>query len=114
MDATMLRDKAWSGTNRIPDWVRGREIGLDQYNTMPEVAEYCWESLKKILEKDGVIMSNYKFIEPSAGTGAFYNLLPKDRRTGIDVEKFNNEYIQKDYLTWEQNFTDDRSCIAIG
>ena len=42
MDATILRDKAWEKTHRIPDWVRGREIGLDQYNTMPEVAEYCW------------------------------------------------------------------------
>ena len=114
MNATALRDKAWETTDRIPGWVRGREINLDQYNTMPEVAEYCWKSLKKVLEKDGVVLSNYKFIEPSAGTGAFYNLLPKNRRIGIDVEKFNNEYVQQDYLTWEPNFTDDRPCIAIG
>ena len=114
MNAIALRNKSWETTNRIPDWVRGREIDLDQYNTMPEVAEYCWKSLKKILEKDGVVLSNYKFIEPSAGTGAFYNLLPKNRRIGIDVENFNDEYVQKDYLTWEPNFTDDRPCIAIG
>src|SRR3989338_8541177 len=114
MNAIALRNKAWETTTRIPDWVRGREVGLDQYNTMPEVAEYCWKSLKKILEKDGVVLSNYKFIEPSAGTGAFYDLLPKNRRIGIDVENFNDGYVQKDYLTWEPNFTDDRPCIAIG
>ncbi len=57
MNAITLRDIAWETTNRIPDWVRGREISLDQYNTMPEVAEYCWKSLKKVLEKDGVVLS---------------------------------------------------------
>lgn len=114
MNATTLRDRAWASTDRIPDWVRGREVGLDQYNTLPEVAEYCWNSFQKFLQKDGVTLKNYKFIEPSAGTGSFYNLLPKKSRIGIDVEKFNQEYIQQDFLTWEPNHTDDRPCIAIG
>jgi len=114
MDAITLRDKAWEKTDRIPDWVRGREINLDQFNTLPNVANYCWESFQKILKKDKVILSNYKIIEPSAGTGAFYNLLPKDKRIGIDVEKFNKEYIQQDFLTWEPNNTDQRPCMAIG
>src|SRR3990172_1757389 len=47
-------------------------------------------------------------------SGAFYNLLPKNRRIGIDVENFNDGYMQKDYLTWGPNFTDDRPCMAIG
>lgn len=113
MHAITLRDTAWANTNRIPDWVRGREISLDQYNTLPEVAEYCLKSLQTHLLKDGATI-NYKFIEPSAGAGAFYSLLPKSNRIGIDVEKFNNEYIQKDYLTWEPNFVDNKPCIAIG
>jgi hypothetical protein len=114
MNAITIRDKAWANTNRIPNWIRGREIGLDQYYTLPEVAEYCWKSLQTFLLKDKATIKNYKFIEPSAGTGAFYKLLPKNGRIGIDVENFNNEYIQKDYLTWEPNFTDDRPCIAVG
>lgn len=114
MNALTLRDRAWVDTNRIPDWVRGREIGLDQYNTLPEVAEYCWNSFQTFLKKDGATLKNYKFIEPSAGTGSFYNLLPKKSRMGIDVERFNKEYIQQDFLTWEPNHTDDRPCIAIG
>jgi len=114
MNATALRDKAWKTTDKIPGWVRGREISLDQFNTLPEVAEYCWKSLETYLKKDKAVLSNYKFIEPSAGAGAFYNLLPKNNRIGIDVENFNEEYIQNDFLTWEPNHTEDRPCIAIG
>ena len=114
MDAVTIRDKAWQQSSRIPSWVRGREVGLDQFNTLPEVAGYCWKSFQEVLKKDKTILGNYKFIEPSAGTGVFYDLLPKNRRIGIDVEKFKEEYIQKDFLTWEPNFTDDRPCVAIG
>jgi hypothetical protein len=114
MNALAIRDKAWENTDRIPTWVRGREIGLDQFNTLPDVAEYCWNSLQVFLKKDGVVLNNYHFIEPSAGTGSFYDLLPKKNRIGIDVEKYRKEYIQQDFLTWEPNYTDERPCIAIG
>jgi len=114
MEALVIRDTAWKNTDRIPSWVRGRKVGLDQYNTLPEIAEYCWNSFQEFLKKDGATLKNYRIIEPSAGTGAFYNLLPKQNRIGIDVENFNDEYIQQDFLTWEPNNTDEKPCIAIG
>jgi predicted RNA methylase len=114
MDAIAIRDDAWENSTRIPTWVRGRDIGLDQYNTLPEVAAYCWESFQATLKKDGATLKNFKIIEPSAGTGAFYDLLPKDKRIGIDVDTFRDEYVQQDFLTWEPNFIDDRPCVAIG
>ncbi len=114
MNATTLRDKAWANTERIPKWVRGRDVGLDQYNTLQEVSEYCLASFQKVLKKSGTVLKNYHIIEPSAGTGSFYNLLPKKSRIGIDVESFNKEYIQHDFLTWEPNHTDNRPCVAIG
>jgi hypothetical protein len=113
MQALKVRDKAWAKTDRIPSWVIGREISLDQFNTLPEVAEYCWDSFKKYLKKEKVTLSNYNIIEPSAGTGSFYDLLPENNRTGIDVEKFNEEYIQHDFLTWEPEMG-DRPCLAVG
>lgn len=112
--AIKIRDKAWATSSRIPNWIRGRTIGLDQYNTLPEVAEYCWSSFKKILLKDKAILKNYRVIEPSAGTGTFYDLLPKNNRIGIDLEKYRSDYIQHDFLTWEPNHTDNRPCVAIG
>jgi len=113
MNATTIRDKAWKNTDRIPNWVRGREIGLDQFNTLPEIADYCWNSLQEFLKKEKVVLNNYKIIEPSAGTGSFYNLLPKKNRIGVDIEKYNEEYIQQDFLTWVPNIGDE-PCIAIG
>jgi predicted RNA methylase len=114
MDAVTLRNIAWGKSTRIPSWVRGREVELDQYNTLPKVAEYCWNSFREVLKKEGETLRNYKIIEPSAGSGAFFDLLPKNRRIGIDVDKFKSEYTQQDYLTWEPNFTDERPVVAIG
>lgn len=114
MNAIMIRDKAWEKTDRIPSWIRGRDISLDQFNTLPEIAEYCWNSFREVLKKEKVILSNYRIIEPSAGTGSFYNLLPSENRIGIDIDSFNQEYIKHDFLTWEPNDTDQRPCLAIG
>src|SRR4051812_22745764 len=97
----------------VPDWVRDREIGLDQHNTLPEVAEYCWKSFQEFLVKDGARLSRYKIIEPGAGMGSFYNLLPKKQRIGIDLEKYQPEYIRHDFLTWKPNIG-DKPCVAIG
>jgi len=113
MNAIAIRDRAWQKTDRIPNWVRGREIGLDQFNTLPEVAEYCWNSLQKFLKKDKVVINNYHVVEPSAGTGSFYDLLPKNNRIGIDVEKYRKDYIQQDFLTWKPRW-EDEPCMAIG
>lgn len=113
MNALKVRDKAWETSDRIPDWVRGREVSLDQYNTLPNIAEYCWGSFQKFLKKERVTLGNYKFIEPSAGTGSFYDLLPKKQRIGIDVDKIRDDYVQQDFLTWTPD-VDERPCIAIG
>lgn len=100
MNAVLIRDRAWELTHRIPDWVRGRDIALDQYNTSPEMADYCWSSFQKFLRQKRVSPSHFTFVEPSAGTGAFFDLLPP-QKIGIDVECFRSEYIQHDFLTWE-------------
>jgi len=113
MTSTLERDIAWSKSPLIPDWIRGREVGLDQHNTSPEVAKYCWQSLQDFLKKDGARLSRYKIIEPGAGMGSFYNLLPKSQRIGIDLEKYQPDYIQHDFLTWVPRLG-DKPCIAIG
>lgn len=98
--AIKLRDKAWETAFCIPSWVRGREVSLDQFFTVPDIAEKCLESLKEKVVENGDSLNDFSFIEPSAGIGSFYDLLPKDRRIGIDVDRFRREYIQSDFLTW--------------
>lgn len=99
-DAIKFRNQSWSKSNQIPGWVDIDNVGLDQFFTRPEIAQQCWDSFLKIMKSLGANEINYKFIEPSAGIGAFYNLLPKDRRVGIDVEQFNPNYIRSDFLSW--------------
>lgn len=102
MTALQLRDNAWEKSNLILSWVRGREVSFDQHNTQSEVSNYCWNSFKDFIQKEKSSISEYTIIEPSAGTGSFYNLLPINNRIGIDIEKFSShpQYIQADFLTW--------------
>jgi hypothetical protein len=73
----------------------------DQFFTSPETATYCYSKTLAILESKGIDVSQYHFIEPSAGDGSFYNVLPVNRRTGVDIEARLSGVIQADYLTWK-------------
>jgi hypothetical protein len=107
------RNKSWEKSDYIPSWVDIDTVGLDQFFTRPEVAKECWASLNKYIKKAGLEQSKYKFIEPSAGLGAFFDLLPKDRRIGIDVEAFSKEFIPVDFLSWEpQDNGSDYACVG--
>lgn len=78
----------------------------DQFYTKPNIAEYCYKIFQKIANDIGVNLDNYIFIEPSAGCGSFFQLLPKNRRIGIDIDpkEFsgikNEGIITSDYLDW--------------
>ncbi len=116
MTALQIRDDAWETSNLIPSWVRGRVVSFDQHNTQASVAKYCWVSFQKVLKDNNGKINDYKIIEPSAGTGSFYDLLPAKNRIGIDIEKFDgyhNEYIQADFLTWNPS-ANNQKYIAIG
>ena len=110
--AIQLRNKRWENNKYIPKWVNIKEVGLDHFCTRPDVAKKCWEKLRKYLEKEKIVQSEYTFIEPSAGLGAFYTLLPKNRRIGIDVVKSNPEFIQQDFLSWIPEEKKKYICIG--
>ena len=99
--AIKIRNKSWKKSEYIPSWVNIEEVGLDHFCTRPDIAKFCWENLCEYLATENVDLSEYKFIEPSAGLGAFYDLLPKKRRIGIDVVNGNPSFIQQDFLSWQ-------------
>lgn len=96
-----FRNSFWKNNLAIPSWVDIDHVGLDQFFTTPEIAKYCYRSFCEFISKDGKDPNSYKFIEPSAGMGSFYDLLPQNRRLGIDVDPFNSEYIRSDFLEWQ-------------
>ncbi len=58
---------------------------LDQFYTKREIAISCWIHFTNILPSLSKTVNDLFFVEPSAGTGAFYDQLPQDRRLGIDL-----------------------------
>jgi hypothetical protein len=55
---------------------------MDQFYTNLDIAEKCYELLNKYID-----VSIYdKILEPSAGKGSFFNLLPEMKREGIDLD----------------------------
>jgi len=68
-------------------------MSLDQFYTKPEVAELCCNLMD---------FSKYnKILEPSAGTGVFLELLPEDKRVGIDLEPKHPEIIKQDFFLYK-------------
>ena len=78
----------------------------DQFYTKPKVAENCYKIFQKVAQDIGVDLGDYTFIEPSAGCGCFFQLLPKNRRIGIDIDPKklfgvdSKGIIKSDYLDW--------------
>ena len=53
------------------------------------------------------------WLEPSAGDGAFYDLLPVGRRLGIDIDSRRPDIVQADFLTFD-GFVPGVTYAAIG
>lgn len=99
-EARSKRDQIWLGHADVPSWVDINTVDLDQFFTRQDVAERCHNHLLSTMKHAGANLDQFKFIEPSAGQGAFFDLLPKDRRIGIDIHPRNPEILQADFLSW--------------
>lgn len=71
-------------------------MSLDQFYTKPDIAQECYTILKQHVNIDEF---DY-IVEPSAGKGAFFSLLDKTKRIGLDVEPKNELIIKKDYFKY--------------
>jgi hypothetical protein len=87
-------------------------IEKDQFFTPKDTSKYCLSKLKTILESHGVDIKNYSYIEPSCGDGSFFNLLPPDRKIGIDIEPRCQGVIKNNFLNWYPD--ENNSYITVG
>ncbi len=71
---------------------------LDQFYTRPEVADRCTAFAMDWVRKQG--WPRVAWMEPSAGTGAFFERLPEPR-CGMDVDPRCAGVLTGDYLTWD-------------
>jgi len=69
----------------------------DQFYTDENVAKSCIKDILTLLPHT----SEYLWVEPSAGNGAFLNNISSSyEKIGIDLEPKTNDIIKQDYLTW--------------
>lgn len=117
--------KRWLDNDRVPNQYAGdlgRMVGeppehqdiaqKNQYYTSNQAAKNCFDIFKKTAESLGVNLDQYIFIEPSAGCGGFYDLLPQNKRIGIDIDPQCDNLIKQDYLTWTPNKDDKYAVIG--
>lgn len=75
---------------------------LDQYYTNPDYAAHCFE-LAKPFKRARQLM-----VEPCAGTGSFFGLMPSGQRLGMDLDpQFHAEGMldgANDFLKYDQGF----------
>lgn len=83
---------------------------LDQYFTKGYVAKKLFEKTKNIISKYEKI-EKYTWLEPSVGDGCFFDLLPINKRIGIDIEPKRKDVIKSDYLKYN---LPNKSLIIIG
>lgn len=74
-----------------------REQGLDKFYTIPQISKKCIESVGLIYD-----WSKWELVvEPSAGNGSFFNVIPSDKKIGIDISPENQEIIKQDFFTYK-------------
>jgi hypothetical protein len=77
---------------------------LDQFYTNPEYALGFYKKISEIVD-----ISNAEFLlEPSAGSGSFFNLFDNKRRIGLDLEPKTAGVIQQDFFTWSPPNTSNK------
>jgi hypothetical protein len=85
---------------------------LDQYFTKPIVAKNLFKKAKEIIKKyENAKLQKFTWLEPSAGDGVFFNLLPKNKRIGVDISPKQKEIIKTDYLQYS---LPNKPMIVIG
>lgn len=75
---------------------------MDQFYTKPSAARWCTERFAEAAETAGLDLGRHWFVEPSAGAGAFYDLMPRGRRIGMDSDPppGGPRLMRADYLKW--------------
>lgn len=97
---------AWAGlqNNRsiteIPHYAVNQTIPEDTFFTDKKVAYSCFKNFQSICIQNKINLKKYYFVEPSAGDGCFYDLLPNNRKIGIDINSRKDCFIETDFLKW--------------
>ena len=83
---------------------------LDQFYTNPDYAKVFLDKVDQHLGLDNFD----RIIEPSAGTGSFFNLLDKNKRVGLDLEPKADGVIKMDFFDFDYNQYRGEKILTLG
>ena len=86
--------------NEEIDYTKYSSSSKDQFFTKEETAKKCYKMFEDVMEQYNETISEYTFIEPSAGDGTFLKVLPKDNTIALDIEPRHERIQQQDFLKW--------------
>lgn len=104
--------KRWMELNKVPenyvfdlhkmlskeiDYSKFTHAQKDQFFTPISIAAHCW---KTFIREISINISDFVFVEPSAGDGSFLKVLPQGT-IAFDIEPRNNSIQKQDYLLWK-------------
>lgn len=107
------RNTIWESNSAIPKWVDVKNVDLDQFFTKIDTANKCYQKLIDYLKSKNVSVDDCLFVEPSAGAGAFFNLLPEKQRIGLDICPMSEGIIEQEFLSWQPPLT-DKKIVVLG
>jgi hypothetical protein len=81
---------------------------LDQFYTDPNYAKYFYNKILEYINVDDFDI----VLEPSAGTGNFYNLFPAAKRVGVDLEPKAQGVIKQNFFDYQPKI--NSKVITIG
>ena len=86
-----------------------RQVSGEEYFTPPSLAASC----ANLVDTHFPLSEFDSVVEPSAGSGAFYELLPPDLRIGLDIAPKHPDVLEADFLEWAPS-PDHGRILTIG
>ena len=73
------------------------ENGLDQFYTNKDVALKCYDKLTELINMDDFDVH----LEPSAGSGSFFNIMDNTKKLGLDIAPNNKDIHRMDFFEYK-------------
>ncbi|WP_237246030.1 SAM-dependent methyltransferase [Sphingopyxis witflariensis] len=91
---------------KMKNWMETNDVLLDQYYTRQHVAQKLYRSFRKFCNPE-----RYQLVEPSAGTGSFFMLMPQGS-LAFDVDPKFPGIVTADFLSVE--IRSEREVAVVG
>lgn len=110
---------AWDGLQnneritQLPHYAVNARAPDDGFFTRAEVAQYCYAVFCRVCAEAGIELDARVLVEPAAGGGAFFELLPPGS-IGLDVNPRAAGVERADFLTWYPWAARGRKFAVVG